>query len=125
MDLFEIIGGYKRKCGMDPDRILTLISRLPDTSMLYAVILGKEEWQQYLGWGQERQIAAGVYDLITILVRGSINWEKGKEPKLKPWERPNQNTKKEDPAPDDEDAQLKKLMAVARAFGAGPGIASI
>lgn len=48
---------------------------------------------EYLGWGQDRQLAAHTYDSLNMNTLVSGSWKKGKEPKFKPWPRPGDNKK--------------------------------
>lgn len=107
---------------MDPDRIVTLIQRLPDDSMLSAHLHDADDWMKYFGWGADRQLAAAIHDLETILVRGSINWVKGKEPKIPPWDRPWDDKKpnKQEQTPDEEQSRALLMQAFSR-FGGGGG----
>jgi len=44
--------------------------------------------RQFLGWGQDRQIAAATYDAVRDNTLATGNFKKGKKPSFKPWPRP-------------------------------------
>ena len=71
--------------GTSPKLVLSLVMRLPDTSMTAALMSGGRE---HLGWGMDRYLAAATYDAINANTRATGNWEKGKAPKIPEWPRP-------------------------------------
>lgn len=68
---------------MDPALLLSLIARLPDTSMTTALASGG---RHLFGWGQDRYLAADIYDAVNIgtLATGQFTTR----PKFEPYPRP-------------------------------------
>lgn len=69
---------------MDPSLLLSLIERLPDTSMTTALASGG---RHLFGWGQDRYLAADTYDAINVNTTATGQW-KSKAPKIDPYPRP-------------------------------------
>lgn len=63
---------------------MSLIQRLPDTSLTAALASGGRE---HFGWGADRHIAADLFDAINQNTRACGNWGK-KPPKIDPRPRP-------------------------------------
>lgn len=76
--------------GPCPFFVVPLIVGLPDTSMTAALQAGGME---FFGWGLDRAITAGHYDLLGVNTRASGNW-KNKAPDIKPWPRPKKPVEK-------------------------------
>jgi len=76
--------------GMAPSFVLSLIQRLPDTSLTAALASGGRE---QFGWGVDRHIAADLFDAINQNTRACGNWGK-KPPKFDPRPRPGRKGKK-------------------------------
>lgn len=70
--------------GMAPCFVISLIQRLPDTSLTSAIASGGRE---YFGWGQDRHMLADLFDALNQNTRASGNWGK-KPPKVEPRPRP-------------------------------------
>lgn len=96
MNLLDVIEGK----GPAPRLVLSLIQRLPDTSMTSALVQGGSD---FLGWGADRHLLANLYDALNTNTRVSGNWAKGKPPKIDAYPRP---TKK----------QLEQSVTVASLF---------
>lgn len=75
--------------GMAPSFVLSLIQRLPDTSLTAALASGGRE---YFGWGADRHIAADLFDALNQNTRACGNWGK-KPPKFDPRPRPGRGGK--------------------------------
>lgn len=80
IDLVDVIEGR----GPAPRLVLTLVQRLPDTSMTAALASGGRE---HFGWGADRHIAADLFDAINQNTRACGNWGK-KPPKIDARPRP-------------------------------------
>ena len=80
---------------MAPSLILTCIHRLPDTSLTTALASGGRE---HFGWGQDRHLAADLYDAITLNTRASGNWGKT-VPDIPDWPRPTTTSVEEKKRP--------------------------
>ena len=76
--------------GMAPRFVISLIQRLPDTSLTSALASGGRE---FFGWGQDRHISADIFDAINQNTRATGNWGK-KPPKIEPRPRPGRDKKK-------------------------------
>ncbi|MFJ3907465.1 hypothetical protein [Streptomyces vinaceus] len=72
--------------GPSPVLVLALVQRLPDTSLTVALASGD---RQHFGWGQDRHLAADLYDAINANTRATGQWGKGKTPKIPPFPRPS------------------------------------
>lgn len=72
--------------GPAPSLVLTLIEGLPDDSLTTALMSGG---RQYLGWGENRHLLAGIFDAINLNTTGTGQWAKGKAPEFDPWRRPS------------------------------------
>jgi hypothetical protein len=70
---------------MDPSLLLSMIERLPDTSLTAALMAGG---RQYFGWGVDRAIAADLYDAVNLNTTATGNWKEGKTPTIPSWPRP-------------------------------------
>jgi hypothetical protein len=68
---------------------LSLITRLPDTSLTAALASGG---RQHFGWGTDRHMLADLYDVTNFQTRVLGNWKKGKPPELPLWPRPQTKT---------------------------------
>jgi hypothetical protein len=86
VDLVDVIEGR----GKAPSLVLTLISRLPDTSLTHALLRGGRE---HFGWGADRHLLADIYDSQNQTTRAAGNWAK-KPPEIAPWPRPKTAEKK-------------------------------
>lgn len=75
---------------MAPRFVLSLIQRLPDTSLTSALASGGRE---FFGWGADRHIAADLFDAINQNTRACGNWGK-KPPKIEPRPRPGRGKNK-------------------------------
>ncbi|MBB3099401.1 hypothetical protein FHR83_007107 [Actinoplanes campanulatus] len=64
---------------------------LPDTSYTAALASGGRE---FLGWGMDRQLLAGLYDALNVNTRATGQWRK-RPPELPAWPRPKSATKPE------------------------------
>lgn len=71
--------------GPSPALVISLVRRLPDTSMTHALANGGGD---HFGWGMERHLLAGLYDALNANTRATGNWAKGKAPKIPEWPRP-------------------------------------
>lgn len=76
--------------GMAPSFVLSLIQRLPDTSLTAALASGGRE---HFGWGADRHMAADIFDAINQNTRATGNWSK-KPPKIEPRPRPGKGVVK-------------------------------
>ncbi|WP_372407202.1 hypothetical protein [Streptomyces luteireticuli] len=76
--------------GPSPALVLLLVQRLPDTSLTVALASGG---RQHMGWGQDRHLAADLYDAINANTRATGQW-KGKPPAIPPFPRPEAKPKK-------------------------------
>ncbi|MFF3017117.1 hypothetical protein [Streptomyces sp. NPDC057939] len=72
--------------GPSPVLVLALVQRLPDTSLTVALASGD---RQHFGWGQDRHLAADLFDAINANTRATGQWGKGKAPKIPPFKRPS------------------------------------
>jgi hypothetical protein len=72
--------------GAAPSLVISLIERLPDTSMTVALASGGKE---HFGWGLDRHMAADLYDALSTNTQASGNWGKGGPPKMPSYPRPN------------------------------------
>lgn len=82
MDVIE--GGTDERPGLSPSLCLSLIQRLPDTSLTVALASGGRE---HFGWGRDRHMQADLYDAINQNTRLTGMWD-GKPPKIPPYPRP-------------------------------------
>ncbi|MFI2673992.1 hypothetical protein ACH5AU_31300 [Streptomyces albidoflavus] len=71
--------------GPSPALVGLLVARLPDTSLTHALAAGGRE---HLGWGQDRHLAADLYDAVGQLTRAAGNWSK-KPPDIPQYPRPS------------------------------------
>lgn len=85
--------------GPAPLFVLSLIRRLPDTSLTVALALGGDD---YFGWGRDRYMLADLYDAINTNTRATGNWGK-KPPKIPEYPRPEST----------EGSQAEKVTTVA------------
>jgi hypothetical protein len=69
--------------------VLTLVRRLPDTSLTFALARGGPE---HLGWGHDRHLMADLFDAVNQNTRASGNFKK--PPKFKPYPRPKPKAEK-------------------------------
>jgi hypothetical protein len=76
--------------GMAPSFVLSLIQRLPDTSLTAALASGGRE---HFGWGVDRHMNADIFDAINQNTRATGNWSK-KPPKIEPRPRPGKGVVK-------------------------------
>ncbi|ATI18639.1 tail assembly chaperone [Streptomyces phage Amethyst] len=81
VDLTEVIAGR----GPSPALVLSLVQRLPDTSLTMALASGGRE---HFGWGIDRHMSADIFDAINQNTRATGQWGKGKAPKIPLWPRP-------------------------------------
>ncbi|ATI18801.1 tail assembly chaperone [Streptomyces phage Diane] len=88
VDLTEVIAGR----GPSPALVLSLIQRLPDTSLTMALASGGRE---HFGWGIDRHMSADIFDAINQNTRATGQWGKGKAPKIPAWPRPKAKKKSE------------------------------
>lgn len=79
--------GTIRGTGVAPALVLAYVRRLPDTSLTHALQHGGME---HFGWGQDRHIAADIYDAITYNTEVTGQWVKPVE--LPHWPRPKSNS---------------------------------
>lgn len=86
VDLAETIAGR----GLSPSLALSLVQRLPDTSLTMALASGGRE---FFGWGVDRYLAADTYDAVNLNTRATGQWQKGKAPKFPPYPRPTKGAK--------------------------------
>jgi hypothetical protein len=77
--------------GPSPFLVISLVKRLPDTSLTTALASGGRE---HFGWGIDRHMQADIYDAINQNTRASGQWGKKGAPKIAPWPRPNHEKKK-------------------------------
>lgn len=77
--------------GPSPALVLLLVQRLPDTSLTVALASGGRE---FFGWGQDRHLAADLFDALNANTRATGQWGKGKAPKIAPYPRPKAKAKK-------------------------------
>ena len=84
IDLVDVIEGR----GPSPLLVISLLLRLPDTSMTSALAMGG---RRFFGWGMDRNLLAATYDAINANTRATGNWSKGKAPKIPAWPRPDKN----------------------------------
>lgn len=75
--------------GPAPRLVISLIQRLPDTSLTSALASGGRE---HFGWGADRHMQADIFDAINQNTRASGNWGK-KPPKIEPRPRPGKKGK--------------------------------
>lgn len=80
--------------GPSPYFVMTLVRRLPDTSLTVALASGGRD---QFGWGVDRHLAADLFDALNQNTRATGQWGKGKAPKFKPWPRPSAKKKKAGP----------------------------
>lgn len=69
---------------MSPSLLLSLVMRLPDTSLTVALMMGGRE---YMGWGKDRAMRADLYDAQNLTTRATGNWDK-KPPDIPFYPRP-------------------------------------
>lgn len=69
---------------------MSLIQRLPDTSLTVALASGGRE---HFGWGVDRHMNADLFDALNQNTRATGNWGKGKAPKFDPRPRPGRKKK--------------------------------
>lgn len=118
LDLVEIVKAYDLDDGMDPDLFIVLVQRLPDTSAFAAIRMGGEDWQAYLGWGEDRQLAAASYDMETVIARAAGNWAK-KPPSIPTWDRPAERLKKIEAEKNKKPVSVFDIAAAFATRGAG------
>jgi hypothetical protein len=87
VDLADVIAGR----GPSPSLVLSLLQRLPDTSLTVALASGGRE---FFGWGQDRHLAADLFDALNTNTRATGQWGKGKAPKIPEYPRPKPKAKK-------------------------------
>lgn len=104
VDLAKVIEGE----GPAPLLVLSLVSRLPDTSLTAAMASGGK---QHFGWGQDRHLMADLFDAIQQNTRASGNWGKSGAPKLKPWPRPKQKKPRTQAPQPGQRVGIKELFA--------------
>ncbi|MFE7124030.1 hypothetical protein [Streptomyces sp. NPDC057617] len=75
--------------GPSPALVLALVRRLPDTSLTVALASGGRE---FFGWGQDRHLAADLYDAVNANTRATGQWGRSKAPKIPPYPRPKKAT---------------------------------
>ncbi|NUV86591.1 hypothetical protein G6W61_10265 [Streptomyces sp. KAI-26] len=80
--------------GPSPALVLLLVQRLPDTSLTTALASGGRE---QFGWGQDRHLAADLFDAINQNTRATGQWGKGRAPKIPAYPRPQVTKKSEKP----------------------------
>ncbi|MGW1836971.1 hypothetical protein [Streptomyces sp. NPDC002067] len=76
--------------GPSPALCLLLVARLPDTSLTVALASGGRE---HFGWGQDRHLAADLYDALNANTRATGQWNRGKAPTIPPFPRPTSQAK--------------------------------
>ena len=83
--------------GPAPALVLSLVQRLPDTSLTIALASGGKA---HFGWGVDRHLMADLYDALNQNTRATGNWAKGKTPTFPAWPRPQAKARsgKDDPA---------------------------
>lgn len=86
INLVDVIEGR----GPAPRLVLSLVKRLPDTSLSAALASGGRE---HFGWGGDRHLLADLFDAINQNTRACGNWGK-KPPKIEPRPRPGRGKKK-------------------------------
>ena len=76
--------------GPVPLLVLSLIEGLQfePNSMLRAHLLGGPE---FIGWDEERNILASIYDAINTNTTATGQWKKGKTPDIPAWPRPGES----------------------------------
>ncbi|MEU6959590.1 hypothetical protein [Streptomyces chrestomyceticus] len=74
--------------GPSPTLVLSLVQRLPDTSLTVALASGG---RQFFGWGQDRHLTADIYDALNTNTRATGQWGK-KAPKIPEFPRPKAKT---------------------------------
>ena len=80
--------------------------RLPDTSLTVALASGGRE---FFGWGQDRHLAADLFDALNQNTRATGQWGKNKAPKIPAFPRPQVREK----APG---KKARKLRSVAEIY---------
>lgn len=81
INLVDVIEGR----GPSPVLVISLAQRLPDTSLTAALASGGRD---HFGWGQDRHLAANIFDALNQNTRASGNWGKKGAPKLPEYPRP-------------------------------------
>lgn len=104
-----IFGGTDERPGLSPVFVLSLIQRLPDTSLTHALASGGRE---HFGWGVDRYLSANTYDAINQNTRASGRWGKKGAPEIAPYPRPQGVKAKKKPA---------SVKDIFKRFGQGPG----
>ncbi|MEU7643355.1 hypothetical protein [Streptomyces huasconensis] len=66
------------------------MQRLPDTSLTVALASGGRE---FFGWGQDRHLAADLFDAINSNTKATGQWNRGKAPKIPAFPRPQTKPK--------------------------------
>ena len=77
----------------DPSLVSALIEGLPEDAMTLAVIRGKDQWHDFLGWTRLHSLLADVYDALNQNTRATGHW-RSKPPPLKPYPRPQVKQKR-------------------------------
>ena len=93
-DLREYLIDVEHGRAIAPRFVISLIQRLPDTSLTVALASGGRE---HFGWGGNRHMLADLFDAINQNTRATGNWGK-KPPKIEPRERPGRGKKKKKPS---------------------------
>jgi hypothetical protein len=88
--------------------VLSLIQRLPDTSLTAALALGGRE---FFGWGQDRVMAADLYDAMSLNTRAAGRWAK-KPPDIPEYPRPK--SQQEEPKRATTVAELYKQLTASK-----------
>lgn len=85
VDLVDVVSGN----GPPPILVYELVRGLPNDSMTHALARGGIE---YLGWGSDRDILAGIFDSLQVNTVATGNWKK-KPPKPETYPRPKKEEK--------------------------------
>lgn len=80
MDVTDTVEGR----GYSPALVLCLVESLPDDSLVHASYRGDLGSR---GWGEDRLLLAGVYNLLGLLVRAAGHW-RDKPPDIPNWQLP-------------------------------------
>ncbi|AWY07582.1 tail assembly chaperone [Streptomyces phage Yosif] len=100
VDLGEVIAGR----GPSPSLVLSLVQRLPDTSLTVALASGGKE---FFGWGADRHMQADLYDALNQNTRATGQWGKKGAPKIPEYPRPKKKAL---------DKAKKKVKSVAELY---------